>query len=268
MRYQTQRLLASTIGIAIYMLCTQASAQIFSTVQLNAAPPGQSGGMLGVAAISTPEYQGSSKNRKLLVPVVDYQWANGWFAGGSNGLGYNFSDDPVINFGVRMTGDIGRKEKRAKLLLGLGDIDARPEVGAFFTFNPDANTFFGSSVRYGAGNDKKGMLFDLSAGFTEVWNKNLRAGASLGASYANDNYMQSFFGINPTQASRASHKIYTPKAGLRNTYVSAFVSYMIDDRTSLNLIVTSDRLAGDTKSSPLSEKTRTSSVVGAFTYHF
>ncbi len=268
MRYLAPKILLSTAGFAVSLVCAQASAQMFNTVQLNAAPPGQSGGMLGVAAISTPEYQGSAKNRKLIVPVVDYQWSNGWFAGGSNGLGYNFSADPQFNYGVRVTGDIGRKEKRTKLLRGLGDIDARPEVGAFFTFNSSTNTFFGSSVRYGAGNDRKGLLFDLSAGFTESWNQNLRAGASLGASYANDNYMQSFFGINSAQAARSSHKVYTPTAGLRNTYVSAFVSYMVDQRTSLSLIVTSDRLAGDAKASPLSEKTRTSSIVGAVSYHF
>jgi outer membrane scaffolding protein for murein synthesis (MipA/OmpV family) len=66
--------------------------------------------------------------------------------------------------------------------------------------------------------------------------------------------MQSFFGISQAQAARSSHKIYTPKAGLKNTYVSAFVSYMINDRTSLSLIVNSDRLAGDAKLSPLSKK--------------
>ena len=268
MQRQTLRLLSSTASIVFSVLATQASAQMFNAVQLHAAAPGQSGGMLGVAALSTPEYQGSAKNRKLIVPVVDYQWANGWFAGGSNGLGYNFSGDPMFHYGVRVTGDIGRKEKRAKLLRGLGDIDAKSEIGAFFTFNPGAATYFGSSVRYGAGNDNKGMLFDLSAGYTESWNRNLRAGASLGASYANDNYMQSFFGISQAQAARSAHKIYTPKAGLKNTYVSAFVSYMINDRTSLNLIVTSDRLAGDAKSSPLSEKTRTSSIVAAAAYRF
>jgi len=254
------------------VLCSTASscafAQMPNTVQLNAAAPGKDGGLTGIALISTPQYQGSIENWKLAVPIIDYQWANGWFAGVSNGVGYNFSGDPSFDYGVRLTGNLGRREKRAKILRGMGDIKESAEVSAFFNFKITPNIGFSHSLSYGSGYDHRGMLFNLEANFSKTIGSRMRAGASLGASYANDHYMQDFFGVTAIQSQRSHLPQYSAKAGLRNTYVSAFVAYMVTDRTALSLVVNSDRLASDAKSSPLTKNVRSSSIVGAVTYHF
>jgi outer membrane protein len=268
MRSQTQTITFLTATILFGALATPAAAQISNTVQLDSAAPGKDGGLAGIALISTPQYQGSNETWKLAVPVIDYQWANGWFAGVSNGVGYNFSSEPMLDYGVRLTGNLGRREKRAKILRGMGDIKESAEISSFFNFKFTPNMGVNHSISYGAGNDHRGMLFNIEASFSNTMGSKLRAGGSLGASYANDNYMQSFFGVTQAQAQRAHLAQYTAKAGLRNTYVSGFVSYMVTDRTALSLVVASDRLAGDAKSSPLTKNLRSSSVVGAVTYHF
>jgi hypothetical protein len=63
MRYPTLRTLFCKTSFALSLVYAQASTQMFSSVQLNVVAPGQSGGMLGVAALSRPEYQGSAKTR-------------------------------------------------------------------------------------------------------------------------------------------------------------------------------------------------------------
>jgi len=268
MRPQAQQIFKLSLTLLCSVLAAPASAQMSNSVQLNSAAPGQDGGLAGVAVISTPQYQGSDETWKLAVPVIDYQWASGWFAGVSNGVGYNFSNRPMFDYGVRLIGNLGRREKRAKILRGMGDIKESAEVSAFFNYKPLPQIAINHSVSYGAGDDHRGMLFNLEASFSKTIGSRLRAGTSLGASYANDNYMQSFFGVTRAQAQRTLLPQYQAKAGLRNMYVSGFVSYMVTDRTALSLLVTSDRLTGDAKASPLTKKPRSSSVVGAVTYHF
>lgn len=56
-------------------------AQGFEAVRLAPLPPGQDGGRAGVFFIAGTAYRGSEERRNLLLPAIDYQWANGWFAG-------------------------------------------------------------------------------------------------------------------------------------------------------------------------------------------
>lgn len=268
MRPKTLQFITSTAGILLSALSLQASAQMFSSVQLNAAPPGKDGGLVGIAVLTMPQYQGAKETRKLIVPAIDYQWANGWFAGASNGIGYNFSRNPAIDFGARVTADIGRKESRSKALRGMGDIKEKAEFGAFLNFNPTQHISLTSTARYGSGSDSKGLIVDLGVSFVEMPTPDLRVGAGVGVSVANENYMQSFFGVTKAQAQRSQYAQFKPKAGLRDTHVSAFVSYMINSRTALTLAISSDRLAADAKSSPLSKTVRSNSGVLALTYHF
>ena len=268
MRIQTPKIVSIMTVFALCGLQSHAHAQMFSSVQLHAAPPGRDGGLTGIAVLTMPQYQGAKETRKLIVPVLDYQWANGWFAGASNGIGYNFSKDASIDFGARLTADIGRKESRSKVLQGMGEVKEKAELGAFFNVNPNQNISLTSSARYGSGGDSKGLVVDLGISFVEMPNANLRVGGGVGVSVANANYMQSFLGVTKLQAQTSQYAEFKPKAGLRDTHVTAFVSYMLNPRTSLTLLVSSDRLAGDAKLSPLSKSIRSNSGVLALSYHF
>lgn len=256
-------------GVVLWSLVTlPVFAQMSNSVQLNAAAPGKDGGMIGIAVVSMPQYQGSSGRWNLAVPVIDYQWSSGWFAGVSSGIGYNFSESPNAEYGVRLTANLGRREKRAKLLRGMGDIKESAEVGAFFNYRLTPNLGINHTVSYGAGYQHRGALFHLEASFSEVIDSRMRAGASVGASYANAHYMQDFFGVTSAQSSRTSMAPYLVGAGLKDTYVSGFISYMLSDRTALSLSVSSERLASGAKASPLSKNVRSSSMIAALTYHF
>ncbi|MBC7941735.1 MAG: MipA/OmpV family protein [Chitinophagaceae bacterium] len=83
--------------------------------------------------------------------MLDYQWVNGWFAGVSNGIGYNFGGDSKLQYGLRITADFGRKQRRSDALRGMGDIDPQAEVGAFFNYALPLGFFLTSSLRYGSG---------------------------------------------------------------------------------------------------------------------
>ena len=65
------------------------------------------------------------QGRTTLVPVLGYQWANDWFAGVANGVGYIVSSLPQWPYGLCLVLDMGRTQSRSTALRGLRDIDAK-----------------------------------------------------------------------------------------------------------------------------------------------
>lgn len=103
---------------------------------------------------------GFDERRTMALPIFGYQWADGWFAGVPNGVGYNFSRSPDMQYGARVTVDIGRKESRSAVRRGLGDIDPSAEIGGFFNCSPAPSITLTSSLRLGAGCCGNGLLVD------------------------------------------------------------------------------------------------------------
>ena len=141
------RLKTLVLAAGLVLAAPGAFAQAFDAVRLYGAAPGTDAGTAGAAIVATYEYQGSDERSTLLLPVLDYQWANGWFAGVANGIGFNFSASPQFQYGLRLTADKGRKESSASALRGMGDIDAAAEGSAFFNYSLPQGLFVTSSLR-------------------------------------------------------------------------------------------------------------------------
>ena len=260
--------LISAVGCWLMLAAGGASAQAFDTVRLFGAAPGQDAGRAGLVLIHGSRYDGSDQTRTMLVPSIDYQWANGFFAGVSNGVGYNFSRQPSTQYGLRLTADFGRKESRSDALRGMGDVDAAAQWGAFFNYAPSRELFFSSSLRYGSGNDKNGALLDLGVGRAYMLAPQWRLGLGLGATLTNAAYQQTYFGVTAAQAARSGYSVYTPGAGLRDLRASAALTYLINPHMSLTTGLSVSSLMGDAKDSPLTRKATAASVVVAFGYGF
>lgn len=241
-------LMATALGAG---LSFGARAQAFDAVRLYGAAADRNGGTLGLAVVAGHAYMGSDERRTRAYPAIDYRWANGWFAGTTNGVGYNFSRQPGMQYGVRLTADFGRDESRSAVLRGLGDVDARPELGAFYNLQPTAHTFLTSSLRYGAGQGRDGLLIDVGAGLTAPVAPAWRMGAGVAATWANAAYTQSYFGVDAAQAARSGRSVYTASAGVRDVRVSVSATYAITPRASATAALSYSRLLGDAGSSPI-----------------
>lgn len=100
------------------------------------------------------------------------------FAGTGNGIGYKFPSRPDMQYGLRVTLDLGRDEGDALALAGMGDIDLRPEFGGFFNHLITKDWFLATSFRYGADNDCDGAQADSASAGPRSWRDN-RGNASL-----------------------------------------------------------------------------------------
>ena len=239
-----------------------AVAQSFDAVRLVAAPPGKDGGYVGAVVLAGTQYQGSDERRTQVLPAIEYQWANGWFAGASNGLGYNFSEDDGLQYGVRVTADFGRRERRSAALRGLGNVDAKAEFGGFFNYKVTPEFSLTSSLRYGAGDGGKGLVIDLGAAYSASIAEQWRFGANASATLANTDYLQSYFGVTSEQATRSDYSTYRVQGGARNFRLSTSLTYLFSPRISVIAGVSATTLLGDAADSPLVRKK--TNVTGLF----
>lgn len=241
-------------------------AQSFSSVRLG--PPDSAVGIAGVAVVTTPRYLGSTETRALATPMLDYQWRSGWFAGTANGVGYNLSKDAKLQYGLRLSADLGRKERRSPVLRGLGDVDPRFELGGFLNLRPTPHLLITSVLRLGSGPDRKGALLEFGASQAFAIQPQLHASVGLGLSLANRKYLQSYFGVNPAQATSSGHATFSPEAGLRDLRAQIGLSYRAAPQTSLNLGLSASSLRGDARRSPITKKPDAVSAVLALTQRF
>jgi len=258
--------------VALIALLTLAApstfAQAFDAVRLVGDPAEKDRGSVGLAVIAGMAYQGADERRTLLLPGLDYQWRNGWFAGTRNGIGYNFGQQREVQYGLRITADFGRDESRSDALRGMGDIDPRPEIGAFLNYSLSREFSLTSSLRYGSGDNSKGMLIDLGAGYSTRLAAPWRLALGVGMTLANEEYMQSYFGVTTTQAATSGYAAYHPGFGLRDIRANAALSYQITPSTAISTTVSISSLQGDAKDSPLTRQTTSATGVLAVTYGF
>ena len=237
--------------LALAVAAGAAHGQAFDAVRLFAIPAGDGQGLTGLAVVAGHEYLGSDECRTRVLPALSYQWKNGWFAGTGNGIGYKFHSRPDVQYGLRVTVDLGRDAGDAVALSGMGDIDASPEVGGFLNYFISAEWFLTSSLRYGAGNDHDGAQTDIGIGWSSQVAPRWRAGFGVAATYVNRAYMQAYYGVTPEQAATSAYAVYAPGAGWRDVRGTASLTHSFDPAWSLTAAVTLRALQGAAKASPI-----------------
>lgn len=238
--------------MAFAILPSAVMAQASDSVRLNSAPPGKDGGNIGLAVIIGKQYQGSDERRTMVLPNLEYQWANGWFAGVRNGVGYNFSKDPSLQYGARVTVDFGRKENRSIALKGMGDIQTKAKLGAFLNYSLSPEFMLTSGFR--TGGSGSGSVLDLGFSYSTKLNEQMRLSAGAGLTWGNAEYMQTNFGVNSVQALRSGYRQYSPGAGISDARLQLALSYKVAPQTSVIASVSSSMLSSEAKSSPIVRK--------------
>lgn len=264
-----QLLSATALALASHALLSQtASAQSFDAVRLQRTAPNQDLGIAGAVVLSSPSYSGSDQQRTRALPTLDYQWASGWFAGVSNGIGINLSPDARMQYGLRLTADLGRKERRDDALRGMGDISAKPEVGVFLNLTLADGLQATTSLRYGSGTGGRGLVADTGLNYRTQLAPSWSLRAGIGLTVVNARHMQTFFGVTDVQSSRTGHAVYTPGAGLRDTRASLSLTHALNPRSAVTAVAAFNRLLDDAADSPLARDRDGAAAVLAYTYAF
>jgi outer membrane scaffolding protein for murein synthesis (MipA/OmpV family) len=169
----------------------------------------------------------------------------------SRGIGVDLFPRSRVKAGIGLRWDKGRREDRSEALRGLGDI--RPTARARFSLGVP----FGTQFRLGLG--VNGDLFGRGGGYVSDmnlgWDRQLTPAtvitAALGASFAGDRYLQTWYGITPEQSQRSGRPVYEPAAGWRDAYASLGVRTELSRDWLLIGGLGANRLLGPAARSPL-----------------
>lgn len=243
--------IAATLALAAF--AAQAQIEI-DGLRLDEAPAAAAtgGGRIGGAVFGGYRYLGSDERRTGAVPLVEYRWASGWFAGTGSGAGYAFVRERDWGWGLRAGLDFGRRERRSDALRGMGDIDANPEIGAFYYRALAPAVRLDTSVRFGAGGS--GLLADAGVSWLIGLAPSLGLRLGVAATAANEAYMQDFFGVTPVQSAASGYAVTNAGAGLRDLRASATLLYAITPTLALTGTLAARSLQGDARSSPLTRE--------------
>ncbi|MBX4955245.1 MipA/OmpV family protein [Rhizobium lentis] len=204
--------------------------------------------VIGAGAVLTPKYEGSDEFEVSPFPFVSAEFFDR-ITIDPTGIEIKAIEKDAFRFDVNVGYDSGRDEDDADMLRGMGDIDFGVTVGgkATYTFGP-ANVFVSVDKTIGG---SEGLLATAGASISQPLSEHLILGAEASATFADDNYMEAYFGVNSTQSSRSGHAQYKAGAGIKSVDLSASATYLINE----NWVVKGEQgvsfLVGDAADSPI-----------------
>jgi outer membrane protein len=190
---------------------------------------------LGAGVAWAPRYPGAEEYRLRAIPVIGVSYGR-FFAGG----------DPD-------GGGAARRESDHPDLAGTGDIDRATRLVAAGRYRwrwLDIALRVAPDV---SGKDQGTLaLLDLTACYRASDQLTLSAGP--GITWADDSYMQTFFGVTPEQAANSRLPAYEAQGGVHMLRFGLGATYRLDPRWTLAARLGTGRLAGDAERSPITRE--------------
>lgn len=244
---------AVLVGLLIFAV-ESATAQTLP----NEAKLGLSGS-IGLGVASMPSYEGSPNRRTLAVPyfTLNYRTRDwGEVSFGQYGLVWQAVEVGDLRLGLVANPDAGRKDSKPskmnpspgdKRLAGMGTVRSSTEGGVLVGYGP-----FSLQARKSLGDrGHKGTQVDASVAWPFKVADKVDVSFMAGLTWADKDYMQTYFGVTPAQAQASGFRAYSPKAGVRkfDLSVSAEYAFVKDWKLQGSAVLT--RLTGDAADSPL-----------------
>jgi outer membrane scaffolding protein for murein synthesis (MipA/OmpV family) len=220
---------------------------------------------IGVISGVTPEYEGSDDYEFGIGPNIAGSWRDILFFKGKT-FGANLIREKNLKAGPILSWSGGRDEDDNDKLEGLGDVDGSIEAGGFVSYRKKPLRFK-LEARHDVNSGHEGGLVELSGGTTLPFTKP-RVFVALGTTWASDDYMESFFGVDSKQSAESGLKKYKAESGIKDINLSVTAGYSITNRWRLGGKVEYKRLLGDAADSPIVEDKNQFLAGIGISYHF
>jgi outer membrane scaffolding protein for murein synthesis (MipA/OmpV family) len=204
--------------------------------------------VVGAGAMYKPKYEGSDEYEISPVPFISAELFDRLTIDPS-GLSVKAYQQGPFRFDVNVGYDGGRDEDDEDTLRGLGDIDWGVTVGGKATVTWGPADFFVSVDQIIGGSD--GLLAKVGVAIEQPVSEQVILGASAAAVFANDNYMESYFGVDAGQSARSGYVQYKAGAGIKSVDLSVSATWLINENWVLRAEQEVDFLVGDAADSPI-----------------
>jgi outer membrane scaffolding protein for murein synthesis (MipA/OmpV family) len=243
------------VALAPMPVAAQAVLERGETVPLPQRPAAAWSLNVGALAGLRPDYEGSDNYSFLGAPLVELRYGGDrFFVSSRDGVGATlvriggFTAGPVLRY------RFGRDQDDNDALRGMGDVGGTAEAGLFLRFQEGGWVVVVNAAQGLNGGGHRGATVFASLGYggrlAERWRFSL--GPSI--TWASDNYMQSFFGVTPSQAARSAYSPYSPGAGVKDVGFGGTLTWLVTDQMALTGIVEVKELLNDAADSPLVER--------------
>lgn len=204
---------------------------------------------LGVGVI--PDYEGSNDYTAVPVPFARIDSNTGQYIGllgttiRANALTSKmWSLGPVLRYRAE------RDDVEDKQVDDLRKVDGALEVGAFAGIKIDQWTAMIEAAQDIA-DGHEGMLVTLVAGYSMPLDTGLMLSINASTTYASDDYMDAYFGIDKINAARSGLDVFKADSSIKDYGVRVGLDYVLNKDWSFIGALGYKRLVGDAKDSPV-----------------
>jgi outer membrane protein len=204
--------------------------------------------VLGGGALIVPKYEGSNEFKVMPVPFISATFLD-TVTIDPTGANIAVYEQGPFNFSARLGYEMGRKEDDTDHLRGLGDVDMGAIVGAKAAMKFGPAEIFAQLDKTIGGSD--GLEGTLGIEVTQPLSQSLMVGASASVVFADEKYMQAYFGVTPEQSARSGLARYEAGAGLKRADFSISATYMLNQNWMVRGQAGVGILVGDAADSPV-----------------
>ncbi|MGO1001602.1 MipA/OmpV family protein [Lysobacter sp. CA196] len=206
---------------------------------------------IGAGVLHQPDYMGSDDYKTDPVPFVYANFGERFYIHGPD-FGWNL----VEHNGWSLSGvgryqvSAERKSKDNPALKGLEDIDAGLDLGLGIAYESGAWSAQ-LHVLKDMSDVYDGRHAELEVGREFQVGSRTRIEVSATAAWADDRYMQTYFGITPAQSASSGLRAHQAGAGLKAVGLGVQVDRYLGEHWMLSGHLELERLLGDARDSPL-----------------
>ena len=199
------------------------------------------GGGIGFA----PDYEGSEDYEAVPVPFADVKFGNGMFVKllGLN-LRANLIPDKMWNLGPVYNYRAERDDVDNNAVDDMKEVSDANELGLFGGFNID-NWFVSLEFLADMGDAYDGWYSKLRGGYNWIINNSWALSIGASTTYADQDYMQTYFGVTAADAARSGLSQYSADSGIKDVGIDLGVNWTITQSWSAKGIASYTQLVGD-----------------------
>ena len=207
---------------------------------------------LGFGVGFVHDYEGSEDYEAVPVPYFSAQWKNNgrYVTLDGSVLKINlFTDEtwsfgPVLQYRKKRDDDVDNNA-----VSKMKKIDAAIEAGAFLGYKFDSWDV-GIKLATDVSGEHDGTLATAGGGYTfKADRMSTRIGASI--TYANSNYMDTYFSVNAADSARSGLSTYNADSGIKDIGVDLMLRYNMTDNWDIRGALAYIALLNDAKDSPV-----------------
>jgi MipA family protein len=269
-------MLALAVCAGFFGVSTQAKAADIGSYKDAPAPAdewGISGVKVGAVLIVQPTFEGSNSYEAIGFPFILPTFSGGgpgFFSRidvrGLDDVRFKLIERDGFIAGPLAGYNLGRDEDDDDHLDGLGDVDGGVVAGGFVGYKLGP-VLFDTSFHNTFGDDG-GFLVRFGAEIERPLHERTKLTARIGATYANEDYMQTYFGVSAGQAANSAFGEFDADAGFKDVFAEVGLKTELDAHWEARVNVRYSRLIGDAADSPIVESENQFTTLLGVAYKF